>query len=660
VRPLNRLTLLEKTLNAVLFERQQFTYDSNGNQLQTTRTMYTGGIPGTPVITQQNIYDLRNQLIRTVTENGTIVENVYNGDGLRVKKIVNGTATFYLYEYQRVVLEQNSLGDVTGRNIYGTNLLMRTVGVDAFFYMYNAHADVTALLSISGTIIATYYYDTFGNILEQTGSTDNSILFAGYQYDKETGLYYLNARMYDPVTARFMQEDTYTGQNMDPLSLNLYTYCHNEPLMYSDPTGHKDAGMTGSMYGMPASVYYNYHQYTKVWESKKTKAQADAAKKAYFAAQSYSEPSKKLVLDALLDTEFQDAAYEPIREMTVATMIASDKSNLTLAGIENQTMKNILKADLKGQIIDIKTAEPSFDGFLKDCNEHPEPFIIGGTLISLLLAIPTGGASFGAFQGAMLGGGLTLGATGISDYRDNGTIDLKGTDYAKQWLGGAVAGGITAGAFGASAGLSTFQKMAYVGASTGIGNGAYQYITTGKVDNVEMLNNALGGAIVVGATDLVSKGISSLVKSIKKVMTPQTTQTSQTATGASTGVTNNANNGSTYYHVTTEEAAAEITQSGSLGKLTNSWESRVFAFTEQPTQSQAYAAGIGDRAQTVLKFNTIASFEPDSGIVNSSVKNIAVQTTYGQRVPINISNVETVGFMPEPAKWWQFWKWGTS
>ena len=274
---LNRLTLLEKNLNAVLFERQEFAYDDNGNQLLTTRTTFTDGIPGTPVVTQQNTYDLRNQLIRTVTENGTIVDNVYNGDGLRVEKIVNGTSTRYLYEYQRVVLEQNSLGNVTGRNVYGTNLLMRTVGADAFFYMYNAHADVTALLSTSGTIIATYYYDAFGNILEQTGSAGNSILFAGYQYDAETGMYYLNARMYDPVTARFMQEDTYTGQNKDPLSLNLYTYCHNEPLMYSDPTGHKEVEDTGPTAGIPWEVWQKLLEIEK--QKKADKKQKDTEEK---------------------------------------------------------------------------------------------------------------------------------------------------------------------------------------------------------------------------------------------------------------------------------------------------------------------------------------------------------------------------------------------
>ncbi len=108
---------------------------------------------------------------------------------------------------------------------------------DTYFYLYNGHADVTALLKPDGNIVATYYYDAFGNITA-TGSANNNITFAGYQYDAETGLYYLNARMYDPKTARFLQEDTYLGDRNDSLSLNLYTYCLNNPLVYYDPTGH--------------------------------------------------------------------------------------------------------------------------------------------------------------------------------------------------------------------------------------------------------------------------------------------------------------------------------------------------------------------------------------------------------------------------------------
>lgn len=104
--------------------------------------------------------------------------------------------------------------------------------------MYNGHADVTALIDGTGTVKASYYYDSWGNIVEKTGTVNNSITYSGYQYDSEDGLYYLNARMYDPKIARFMQEDTYRGQANDPLSLNIYTYCSNNPIMYADPTGH--------------------------------------------------------------------------------------------------------------------------------------------------------------------------------------------------------------------------------------------------------------------------------------------------------------------------------------------------------------------------------------------------------------------------------------
>nr|WP_269322567.1 RHS repeat-associated core domain-containing protein [Paenibacillus sp. FSL H7-0357] len=60
-------------------------------------------------------------------------------------------------------------------------------------------------------------------------------------YDAETGLYYLHARYYDPSIGWFINEDTVEGQIDNPLSQNLYTYVSNNPLIYTDPTGHRIA-----------------------------------------------------------------------------------------------------------------------------------------------------------------------------------------------------------------------------------------------------------------------------------------------------------------------------------------------------------------------------------------------------------------------------------
>ena len=62
--------------------------------------------------------------------------------------------------------------------------------------------------------------------------------YSGEYFDKETGTIYLRARYYDPEIGRFITEDTNRGKDSDPLSLNLYTYCYNNPVNLFDSTGH--------------------------------------------------------------------------------------------------------------------------------------------------------------------------------------------------------------------------------------------------------------------------------------------------------------------------------------------------------------------------------------------------------------------------------------
>ena len=65
-------------------------------------------------------------------------------------------------------------------------------------------------------------------------TVENRFGFAGEMMDAVTGQYYLRARFYNPVIASFLSEDTYYGDG-----LNLYAYCHNNPVGYVDPSGHE-------------------------------------------------------------------------------------------------------------------------------------------------------------------------------------------------------------------------------------------------------------------------------------------------------------------------------------------------------------------------------------------------------------------------------------
>ena len=260
----NKLVSTVSTQNGVKTESVVYTYDYNGNNLEKRATPWVNGVQKSEIVKLSNTYDNFNQLVQSVTDTGVRVVNKYNGEGYRVEKtIVNGATTKYLYEGNKVVGEYDENGSQKAINVYGLNLLMRIDVFNDYYYMYNGHADVTALLSASGTVDATYYFDAFGNVLNKTGRVKNSILYAGYQYDEETGLYYINARMYDPAIARFVQEDTYRGDPNDPLSLNLYAYCNNNPIKYIDPSGHSPFPLANGDYfsnGRNAGKYNPYVQ----------------------------------------------------------------------------------------------------------------------------------------------------------------------------------------------------------------------------------------------------------------------------------------------------------------------------------------------------------------------------------------------------------------
>ena len=111
---------------------------------------------------------------------------------------------------------------------------------ETYYYVTNLQGDVIALLDSSGNVKAEYAYDAWGNHVETPSSfigNYNPLRYRGYVYDRETGLYYLQSRYYNPEIGRFINADAYISTGQGILGNNMFAYCGNNPVNRIDPTG---------------------------------------------------------------------------------------------------------------------------------------------------------------------------------------------------------------------------------------------------------------------------------------------------------------------------------------------------------------------------------------------------------------------------------------
>ena len=213
------------------------TYDANGNPLS-----YWDGTTFT--------WENGNKLATVQNPMGTITYT-YNSDGIRTSKTVYGVKHTYVLEGSRIISE--SYEDTTVVYLYDE--LNSPIGLmykkgegdfEKYFFVKNLQGDILKVYTESGEKAVEYKYDAWGKLLSTTASGAyshmsgvNRLLYRGYYYDSETEYYYLNSRYYDPQVKRFISPDNvnYLGANDDMSAFNLYAYCSNNPVMYSDPAG---------------------------------------------------------------------------------------------------------------------------------------------------------------------------------------------------------------------------------------------------------------------------------------------------------------------------------------------------------------------------------------------------------------------------------------
>ena len=206
-----------------------YSYDARGNCISET-----GG--GESIAMEYAVTGEMTKLIK-----GSVTQtNVYNQNGQRISRTQNGTTRSYYYDQGTSAYTEDGTNIISANLLSPENAIVGSYCGNTYYnYLTDIQGSTTNIIKEDGTLAAAYDYTDFGETTEITDSSfDNQICYTGGIYDKETGLYYLNARYYDPEIGRFISQDSYRGELDDPGQWHLYAYCANNPINYVDPSGH--------------------------------------------------------------------------------------------------------------------------------------------------------------------------------------------------------------------------------------------------------------------------------------------------------------------------------------------------------------------------------------------------------------------------------------
>ncbi len=217
-----------------------YSYDANGNM--------TAGAGRAVSWTAFN-------MAATITQGANAYAFTYDSEHQRIKQVAPGLMTLYL----------NAQGAMSEKLVGGSSTTWRdylytdgklaaqrdrvvSTGTVTWSYFVTDHLGSAAVItSAAGTVTERLSYDAWGKRRNANGTdavcgTITSAATRGFTGHEMLGglcLVNMNARIYDPDLGRFMAADTHVT---DPLNLqdwNAYTYVNNNPLSFTDPTGHE-------------------------------------------------------------------------------------------------------------------------------------------------------------------------------------------------------------------------------------------------------------------------------------------------------------------------------------------------------------------------------------------------------------------------------------
>ena len=165
----------------------------------------------------------------------------YNGDGVRVRQDnPDGTATLFLAggSYEVVLDDQGQ--EISVRHYYalGGQRVMRE-GASIDFLLTDHLGSIVGVTDNGGAVLSEQRYLPFGAARLSPGIGETDFGFTGQRGLASVGLLDYNARWYNSTVGRFVQADTLGDATVNPQALDRYAYVVNNPMVFTDPSGHK-------------------------------------------------------------------------------------------------------------------------------------------------------------------------------------------------------------------------------------------------------------------------------------------------------------------------------------------------------------------------------------------------------------------------------------
>ena len=205
-----------------------YTYDANGSM--TAR--------GTQTIK----YDPEQRPIR-IQDGTNYYLSTYDGDGVRRKRLDSNGTIHYLGHYERNVGNGSDTTEVVTKYYYATlGAMSRLIAFRRGGTLHWAGSDhlgsTIRVLDSNFAALDGMRYEPYGEDRDSGDSLNTDRKFTGQTEDEAAGLYWYASRAYDPAIGRFVSPDPIVPDPLDPQSLNRYSYVYNNPLKYTDPSGH--------------------------------------------------------------------------------------------------------------------------------------------------------------------------------------------------------------------------------------------------------------------------------------------------------------------------------------------------------------------------------------------------------------------------------------